>query len=154
MKAPTYRITFSTLLMVWVVTLLGACSKPEPADPARPYVGTWRVDVKASLEADPKVQSLPQSGRQSVAVVVKAFLDEMTMEFKANGRFLIANGQYSASMPYTIEEKQPDGGVKVRLTDPTLPETDPRQTLDIKYQAKRMRVSRGDQVFILQRAND
>ena len=151
MKRLQLNTYVSGMLMLWAMVLITGCSKPEPTDPAKRYIGSWRVDVRASLSADPDIQNLPASSRKSVSVVVSSFLDKLTIQFTEDGKFVVSNGQDATAIPYTVQAIEAQQILDIRLSDPSLLKDDPRQALRLEYQPEGMRLIRGTQVFILQR---
>jgi hypothetical protein len=94
----TAPIRVFSIAALFVGLLVVGCSKP-----ADKIVGTWTIDVEATLKADPKTKDMKPDDLKKQVEMAKKFMGEMTFEFTKDGKMVAAFGKEKKEGTYTVK---------------------------------------------------
>ncbi|HSN98539.1 MAG TPA: hypothetical protein VLS89_09575 [Candidatus Nanopelagicales bacterium] len=83
--------------------LLVACSKPEDK-----LVGTWGVDLDATIAADEKLKAMPEDQRKMATEFAQKMFAEASFEFTKDGKMLANFAGKKEEGSYTVKSAEGD----------------------------------------------
>ena len=101
-----------TLIGIFVLLAglaLSGCSKPEDA-----IIGTWKVDVDATVAGDEKLKAMPEDQRKMAMDMAKGLFKEASFEFTKDGKMVANFAGKKEEGSFTV--KSAEGGKVVLST--------------------------------------
>ena len=83
--------------------LLAACSKPEDK-----LIGTWGVDLDATIAADEKLKAMPEDQRKMATEFAQKMFAEASFEFTKDGKMLANFAGKKEEGSYTVKSAEGD----------------------------------------------
>jgi hypothetical protein len=95
---------FRALLLLSLVALLAcACTVTEQR-----LVGTWLVDVDATLALEPELEALSTTERRTRKTLLKKFLGPAVYEFTPDGRTIVTVADRRTEGTYVVRRNEGD----------------------------------------------
>jgi hypothetical protein len=101
MSKQSRKLIASFLLLCGLA--LSACSKPEDK-----LVGTWGVDLDATMAGDEKMKSLPEEQRKMAMDMAKGLFAQSSFEFTKDGKMIANFAGKKEEGSYTVKSAEGD----------------------------------------------
>jgi hypothetical protein len=82
---------------------LSACSKPEDK-----LIGTWGIDLDATMAADEKLKAMPEEQRKMAMDMAKGLFQEASFEFTKDGKMNANFAGRKEEAAYTVKSAEGD----------------------------------------------
>lgn len=107
-------------------------------DPAR-LVGSWRVDP-ADIATDPDVLRLPPAAQKEAVEAATRLLDQVRLDFGADGSLQLVDGPRTRTGRYTLEKKS-NGSTQIRVSLAREEEAPREEVLEVALEGAALRVT-------------
>lgn len=97
------RIALFSIAFVFGLLLTACSSKPEDK-----IVGTWTVDIDATLAGDPKMKDMPEEQKEQAKKATEAFFSNMSFEFTKDGQATSKMGEKEQKGTFVIKKTEGD----------------------------------------------
>ena len=138
------RIALFSIAFVFGLLLTACSSKPEDK-----IIGTWTVDIDATMAEDPKMKEMPEEQKEQAKKAAEAFLSNMSFEFTKDGQAIAKMGDKEQKGAFTIKKTEGD----TLTLDMTSGEGENVRTQEMTVTVKgdQLHMAQGEQKFVLKK---